>query len=343
MVQPGYGVVIYTGPNRMIGTVTAYNKNTGVMSVNITSTEGSGTWSNWIVDVQIPAKPDYNKGEIFLWEGSAERFSGMAAGATSGSIILNNNVSAPGGNGINYVAILKGKGAGQYRRITGGWGSNVLQISEPWNILPDATSLVAIGPFNEKLALYKNELNADGKRYISENTNAAGFASTGVSLYGGCFNTYVSDNAMRGLRSAFISFSMQYTANGVSNPNLFNNFLRNDAIDCGWGMQVRSFHEWSDWSGGTMTAPGIIANIFRANRVVNSKHADASYYLPRSAYAGHPAVDGIVWEKNITTKGSLIGNTIKNWSRNEFGQAPVADKTAGTVAREIYYSNGSAN
>ena len=88
----GQTVYIANGANNMSGAVTAYNASTQVLTINATSTSGSGSFTSWIVG-NASARFDYDPSTLqprgLLIEGSASNYGTYSESfATSGPGVL---------------------------------------------------------------------------------------------------------------------------------------------------------------------------------------------------------------------------------------------------------------
>lgn len=126
-------------------------------------------------------------------DGGGGAYSGNVASASGTSVTL---ASLPFGNGTgtyihdyNYtswngaaIAILDGLGAGQWRRVVGRAGpkgaEQVWEVDVAWDVTPDETSQVQIGPLR-------------GHILLAENSWTTAYT---VQLYGMCLNAVVANN-----------------------------------------------------------------------------------------------------------------------------------------------------
>ncbi|HET6262545.1 MAG TPA: glycosyl hydrolase family 28-related protein, partial [Chloroflexia bacterium] len=116
-----------------------------------------------------PNLPDNNSGEIFLWEANSTMFSGYPTSAGSNTVNFANTVPNRDWTGVPRImglTIIEGKGMGQFRLITAQSGG-ALTVDQPWEVVPDGSSKILIGPYVERIVLYKNSLDANGKPYIA--------------------------------------------------------------------------------------------------------------------------------------------------------------------------------
>jgi hypothetical protein len=134
----GQTVYIANGANNMSGAVTAYNASTQVLTINATSTSGSGSFTSWIVG-NASARFDYDPSTTppqprgLLIEGSAINYmlesnsltgysnSGMAV-VTAGS---DSNPTGIANSALQIYATVGGTFHGYYRTITAGTNTQV--------------------------------------------------------------------------------------------------------------------------------------------------------------------------------------------------------------------------
>lgn len=80
-----------------------------------------------------------------------------------------------------YIAIAGGVGMGQYRRIVGTEGKDIILVEKPWDIRPDASSTYTIMVVFENTVIYKN------KAFDCE---------ASISFYSNCFNCAALENKL---------------------------------------------------------------------------------------------------------------------------------------------------
>lgn len=285
--------------------------------------------NNTGIDLTVrPDGPDQNSGEIFLWEANAVIWNGRASSATS------TTVSLPGFGGsdkINYVVILKGRGMGQSRRIVSTSGG-VVTLNEPWNVIPDNTSQIAVGPFVDKKVVYKN--NLDGKRRAIE--NGVYTAAGGVVPYGGVFNFIAAENTIQELKVGISNWAVQH-GSGVD-ATFFAMFVNNRLKDVRFGIYngVEALKDDGVCLLGTMSrgnsienpvqsafhtdtklgdAPVITTMVYEHNKIVNAPRIFSSGPLgnpdPRVDFGANSHENQIFYKNNITTTGTGIRITPK--------------------------------
>jgi len=144
------------------------------------------------------------------------------------------------------VQILKGKGAGQYRRVVSNTGRE-WEVDRAWTIVPDGASVIAIAPFR-------------GQNLFIGNTFEEGGA---VQLYGAAHESVVAENT--GARmDGFIVWSLDPHEWGPQ-PSWYCQFLDNQILEGnGYGHRTGGF--------GIISAQGVQTRgtIFRRNVIRNN-------------------------------------------------------------------------
>src|SRR5439155_4007738 len=88
-------------------------------------------------------------------QSSVEAWQGKVASATAAAVQLQGADLPPAAYQGFEVHIVSGTGAGQYRTVADNT-SGTLTISPPWDVLPDATSVVLIHRLMGHCILYHN-------------------------------------------------------------------------------------------------------------------------------------------------------------------------------------------
>lgn len=209
----------------------------------------------------LAVRPAYtanqNTGEQFMFEGLDTLFRGSASSGTANTVTLSGGSSAAN----QCVTIVGGKGIGQSRLVTSAAGST-LTVEEPWAVIPDSTSILAVGGFLTHAAVINNTF--DGKSNITADT-----ASAGIEPYGGTNSIVVANNTFHDLRYGIYNSSLTNSLGGsqaVLSPNFFNDFRNNGGTNCYYGYRNNVAH-WeapaitydtamlgNTWRGNSMTA-----------------------------------------------------------------------------------------
>ena len=210
-----------------------------------------GNTSTFDLTVRESADVDQNSGEQFLWEGFSANWSGSVASSSGATTTLNGfslSLDKP-----KIAVIIKGRGLGQSRAVISASGSTI-NLEKPWNLQPDASSVVAVGHFADKIVMYNNFI--DGKAYAVTSPNPS--ASAGIEPYGGVFNFIADKNTISEVRAAIANWSTQHST-GVD-PNYFSLYTNNKIVDCRWAIQ----------NGLDMYRPAetaLLATTFRKNKI----------------------------------------------------------------------------
>jgi hypothetical protein len=109
------------------------------------------------------------------------------------------------------VAILGGRGAGQYRLIQR-WGGRGIDLEKPFDISPDKTSVVTVVPTQRHYILVNNRVTDAG---------------VGLQFYGTIFDSVIADNTLS--RSGGIFLHAARYGDGIQ-PNLFVQVLDNTIL-----------------------------------------------------------------------------------------------------------------
>ena len=228
---------------------------------------GNGVWGaishiyfagNTSKDLTVrPEFGNQNTGEQFMMEGLGVRVRSHVLSATKSS------VNFPGAEKLDgqIVVIVAGMGVGQARQIVGS-APDGMSVDEPWNVVPDSSSIVSGGAFMYQMAVVDNTF--DGKtRGV---TNPDHIASAGVEPFGGAAELVVRGNTFHEIRYGISNWSMSDQVGGagdsLTQPNVWNEFSGNKFVDCRDGVGNQS----ESW--GHPPAIGDIAflgNIFRGN------------------------------------------------------------------------------
>jgi len=145
------------------------------------------------------------------------------------------------------VQVLDGKGAGQYRFVTANNGRD-WRIERPWDVTPDATSLIAIAPFRGQSLFIGNEL-IDGGPF---------------QLYAAAHDSIVANN--RGTRiDGLLVWGINPHGWGMQ-PSNFCQFLDNEILEGnGYGLRNARIGTLAHDEAGVFKGPLVRAAIFRRN------------------------------------------------------------------------------
>ena len=238
-----------------------------------------GNTSTYDLTVRESSDVDQNSGEQFLWEGFSASWSGSVTSSSATSTSLNGfslSLDQP-----KIAVIIKGRGLGQSRAVVSASGSTI-NLDKPWNLQPDASSIVAVGHFADKIVMYNNFI--DGKAYAATSPNPS--ASAGIEPYGGVFNFIADRNTISEVRSAIANWSTQHST-GVD-PNYFSLYTNNKIIDCRWAVQ----------NGLDMYRPAetaLLATTFRKNNIGTTLQSGIINTIMPTAT---PVLENFIYEHN---------------------------------------------
>jgi hypothetical protein len=269
-------------------------------------------------------QPDNNSGEILLWEANITSFRGSPASATATTVSFSSTPSNKTPDGVSRALslfIYEGKGAGQFRKVTNQSGGT-LTIDKPWGVIPDGSSKMGVGFYTEKIVIYKNSLDANGKAYIASGSRHT--ASAGVQPYGGCFDFVVDGNTMQGLRRGTTVFSHGSWAETGLVPNYFHLFTNNKITGCRYGIYNGSLAEQSE--GYAMLGQLYLHNSIQQS-VISGVQNDVKY-------AATPIFKAFVYEHN-----SFGSNPIGFQPGSMYSQDPSTDYGAGALDNQVFYKN----
>lgn len=186
--------------------------------------------------------------------GPFGRYIGPVA-SVQGAVLTLAKVSADGQKlapsaPVGFAAyILDGKGAGQYRRVVGGTGSR-LELDRPFEVQPDATSVVSIAKYHGELLYIDNDFTDTGDVQIwggaintvfkgTKLTRTGGFNQAGGYIFGGVIpiwyleqiDTHVIEGNSPGgppfqLRAAHLSMNTYRHAEFYQGPCVMGAILR---------------------------------------------------------------------------------------------------------------------
>lgn len=147
--------------------------------------------------------PGDNAGEQIMFEDRNNIYVGGVKEATANTITIAENPSTPPKKG-SLITITNGKGFSQYRYISKYIGAGKFELSEPWTIIPDSTSVVLIDDCFINISVTENDIT--GFKTYDENYTA----TSGIQVYGNFHNGFLNRNKFKNVSSG-ISFSSHYT------------------------------------------------------------------------------------------------------------------------------------
>jgi hypothetical protein len=209
---------------------------------------------------------DTNQGEQILFEVGSSPFF---ASPTSASATTATFSSAPPTEGTEYpgqpltsrdALIVKGKGVGQRRYVTGVSG-NTITVSPAWSVVPDSTSVIGVGSGQFNSVVYSNTF--DGK----SNYSSLETASTGMQMYGNVTDVIFSNNTLTDLRSAINETSQKPTSTATMLPSsLFFNLIEENTITGAYNGFIVVTNEIHHNHPGVI---GHLGNSYRDNALTN--------------------------------------------------------------------------
>ncbi len=183
--------------------------------------------NNQTYNLGTPPGTNSNSGEQILWEASLGTQSCLATSATSGTVTL---ASLAGDYVGRTVFVTGGTGTGEYRTIVStnfATGGTTLTLDSPWDVIPDATSIINLVACPTRIVVYANKL---------QSIAGAGTASTGFELFSGGADVIVDGNTMTNMNHGICEASGGY-GNGTI-PGFFNIYQNNTFINCKDGIRT---------------------------------------------------------------------------------------------------------
>jgi hypothetical protein len=255
----------------------------------------------------------HNQGETILSQGGQPKQmdTGVASGATAIGLTDKRKKWGPIKtvtlNSADAIAIVAGKGMGQWRRITTN-NENTVTVDRPWEVVPDHSSHYVIMRWSAEDWLVKDNVlegNNRGIWFYCGNTDVAIvnnklINSEGIYLradqrlaegrYNLSWNTLVRGNTVinnDGLRPAFICNTLilvgrdSLHGTGSLGIEIRNNYVEAHQPNAASFVKGEGyFNEVSAKTPFIGNTTGIIGTIFEQNKVAN---ADTAYRLSRSA------------------------------------------------------------
>lgn len=193
-----YGKDIITDPN---GTLSLK----GDRTVGRTMATQQSLWNFYCSHNKLErvGLPGDNAGEQIMFEDRDSSYIGGVKTATENTITIATNPATPPKKG-SMITVTNGKGFSQYRTISKYIGAGKFELSEPWTIIPDSTSVVLIDDCFINIAVTENSIT--GFKTYDENYTA----TSGIQVYGNFHNGFLNRNTFKNVSSG-ISFSSHYT------------------------------------------------------------------------------------------------------------------------------------
>ncbi len=201
----------------------------------------------------------------------------------------------------DIATIIAGRGLGQSRAISSVSG-NSFGLMEPWRVIPDATSIIAIGDFGRGLVVYNNVFDGVPRSSNPPPPELGGSdpyrnATSAVNLYGGFSDAIIDGNIGKELNSAFMQWSLAESATRVEDstpnlwePNYFNLWVRNtaDVVRTGFSLVTLSFKSNPRIHDDTTQ----LGSVWRGNVVLNSTMTSISIDCESFPHIGMQVFDG---------------------------------------------------
>lgn len=297
------------------------------------------------LDVEGKKIENHNQGETILSQGgNPDQMSVGAVTSANATSITDESkkwglIRTPSLSSADHIAIIDGRGTGQWRRIISNT-ENSVQIEKVWDVIPDKTSHYAIMRWSAEDWLVKDNILEDNNRGIwfycgstdlavvdNKLTNSEGIyiradQRLALNRYNLSWNVLVADNKVintNGLRPAFIC---NIVALGTKPDSLFGtgcigieirrNFVQAHTPNVGTFVRGEGYfnevllkNPTYTSKGLTSATTGIIGTIFENNKVVN---ADIGYRLYTAI--DQTIIKGAVFE-NVKTpiteaKGTVV-------------------------------------
>ena len=299
-----------------------------------------------------------NSGEQFLLEDLGKAFDDYAT-AVNGNKLTFEGVSF---ENVDFdlrlesrqllgrsVAIVSGKGIGQYRYVTGFEG-DTLTLNRPWDIEPDENSRIMILRGFRNVIIRGNDITGPSNYLYASN------ATGGLQAYASTMGLLVTENKFKNLMTGVLITSM-YFEEGVNteNPNepfsIFNNLLISNNIMDETHTGINLLFTYADNSTtGNKNAPNIIEGgkkctvmkntVVRGNTISNTKFSDSYEIAGLGADAIHIGTDYrtyTVWGYNPICYGAWIADTLIEdniINRAENAGVRLAYHQGGTVLKD---------
>jgi hypothetical protein len=254
---------------------------------------------------------DANEGEQILFEDSAWPFAASPTGETSVTATF---ASPPPTQGFEYggqpinsrdAMIIEGRGAGQTRHVTNVSG-NTITISPAWLVVPDATSVIGVGPGQFQAVVYHNTL--DGK----SNYSTYETASVGMEMYGNISDVIFANNILTHMRQGVVTEYSQVPSSHEPYPSsLYFNLVTNNSLNGSYNGISQNTDFVASNNPGIL---GHIGNSYRANTLTNIVSTAIHFEPEYQSYTGGD-FDQNIYEHNTATNVPIaIGMTFPSWA-----------------------------
>lgn len=160
------------------------------------------------------------------------------------------------------VAVMSGRGFGQHRTIIAyDIEETSFTLDKPWRVIPDASSLLAVGHFAARHVIHDSLFDAD-PLVLTDSSRA----STGVQPFNGQFDLVVDGNIFQEMRKGVALWGMDglLPDNEIAmQPSYFNLIKNNSALNCAHAFEIAV----ADWDlDPTSFEPSLAGNVWRNNQ-----------------------------------------------------------------------------
>jgi hypothetical protein len=212
----------------------------------------------------------------------------------------------------SIAVITRGRGEGQIRDVTSVTGKTI-HVNPAWNVVPDATSTLALGGFHERAVVYRNHL--DGKAAQSVQSTHTG--SAGIEPYGGASNVISDGNTITDCRHGL------FTMGDTSMPSLFNLYTNNLVVGSRYAYMIHA-------RGTAASEIASYGQVFRANTVASSLENTGAFF----ATTRWGNLDMLVFDGNVST------DTPAGYAFYDSGQP--SSEVGSVIFVDDYLERGSA-
>lgn len=203
---------------------------------------------------EVAARRD-NAAETYLLEGGSTHWRGFVASATADTVTCQGAAWKEGEHRGRIVMVTSGRGLGQYRFVADNT-TDRLTLADPWDVVPDQTSYVAVGEFFvENLLIDNADLNGDAA----------------VQYWGCCIGNVLAGHISRNCQGLWLWTYEDENTYGLAAFNEVTNcrFIDRGAI-------------WLTAERRPAAAPGPLCfgNLFTANQIVDFRERPGNQYWP---------------------------------------------------------------
>jgi hypothetical protein len=210
-----------------------------------------------------------NVGEGFMSELEDVKWRANATAATADTVTLSGITGQEGNN----LSIMAGRGFGQSREVVAN-NNGTLTVDEPWNVIPDTSSVVSVGTWTRRMVVYNNSF--DGRQRGVDSVSH--IASAAVQPYGGASDWIVVGNTIHQLREGIHPFAMvkidtENVEGHVTMPHYFNLYADNTIDGCREGIIQSVSKHVPEAEVSVISDTGYLGNVYRGNVITNTLRA----------------------------------------------------------------------